>query len=127
MAAGFGLMGLLPIAARVAIYGWCAWDFATFGRGTPLPLDAPKQLVAHGLYRFVRNPMYVGVLLAILGQGWLFGSMATMEYLVVVAVLFHLFVLLYEEPALGRKFGGTYERYRETVPRWVPGRPSRGT
>jgi protein-S-isoprenylcysteine O-methyltransferase Ste14 len=65
--------------------------------------------------------MYAGVLLAILGQGWLFGSMATVEYLVAMAVLFHLFVLLYEEPALGRKFGASYQRYCETVPRWVPG------
>lgn len=119
--AGFGLLGWLPIAAGMAVYGWCAWDFATYGRGTPLPLDAPRKLVAHGLYRFVRNPMYAGVLLVICGQGLLFGSFAIVEYMVAVAVLFHSFVLLYEEPALGRKFGASYKRYRETVPRWVPG------
>jgi protein-S-isoprenylcysteine O-methyltransferase Ste14 len=73
-----GWLGLPPAAVGAAVYLWCAWDFATFGRGTPLPLDPPKQLVARGLYRFVRNPMYVGVLLAILGQELWFGSAATL-------------------------------------------------
>jgi protein-S-isoprenylcysteine O-methyltransferase Ste14 len=114
------MAGIAPVALGVAIYLWCAWDFATFGRGTPLPLDAPKQLVARGLYRFVRNPMYVGVLLTILGQALWFYSIATLWYALEVALLFHLFVIFYEEPALRRKFGESYTRYAKAVPRWLP-------
>jgi protein-S-isoprenylcysteine O-methyltransferase Ste14 len=114
------MAGIVPIALGVAIYLWCAWDFATFGRGTPLPLDAPKQLVARGPYRLVRNPMYVGVLLAILGQALWFGSIATLWYALGVALLFHLFVVFYEEPALRRTFGESYARYTKAVPRWLP-------
>jgi len=115
-----GLLGLVPMVAGVAVYLWCAWDFATFGRGTPLPLDPPKQLVARGLYRFVRNPMYVGVLLAISGQALWFGSVATVWYALAVALFFHLFVVFYEEPALQFKFGESYVQYCRTVPRWLP-------
>jgi len=115
-----GWLGLGPAALGVAVYLWCAWDFATFGRGTPFPLDAPKQLVARGLYRFVRNPMYVGVLLVILGQALYFGSVATLWYALAVALTFHLFVILYEEPALRREFGESYAQYTKTVSRWIP-------
>jgi protein-S-isoprenylcysteine O-methyltransferase Ste14 len=115
-----GLLGLAPGAVGVAVYLWCAWDFATFGGGTPLPLDAPKRLVARGLYRFVRNPMYVGVLLAILGQALCFGSVPTLWYALAIALFFHSFVVFYEEPALRRKFGESYAEYTKTVPRWIP-------
>jgi protein-S-isoprenylcysteine O-methyltransferase Ste14 len=117
---GLGWLGLAPMAAGVAVYLWCAWDFATFGTGTPLPLDAPKRLVARGLYRFVRNPMYVGVLLAILGQALWFGSVAILWHALAVALLFHLFVIYYEEPTLRRKFGESYAQYSKSVPRWIP-------
>ena len=113
-------LGWAPLAVGAAIYFWCAWDFATFGGGTPLPADAPKRLVAHGLYRYVRNPMYVGVLLTILGQGIWFESRAILWYAVIVAFFFNLFVFLYEEPTLRRKFGESYVRYCQTVPRWIP-------
>jgi protein-S-isoprenylcysteine O-methyltransferase Ste14 len=110
----------VPTAVGVAVVLWCEWDFATFGRGTPFPLDAPKQLVARGLYRFVRNPMYVGVLLAILGQALWFESAATLWYAMVAALFFHLFVVFYEEPTLRRKFGESYAQYAKAVPRWMP-------
>jgi protein-S-isoprenylcysteine O-methyltransferase Ste14 len=115
-----GLLGLAPLALGAGMYLWCAWDFATFGGGTPLPLDAPKRLVARGLYRFVRNPMYMGVWLAILGQALWFGSTAIMEYALATALMFHLFVIWYEEPTLRRKFGEPYAEYRKAVPRWIP-------
>jgi protein-S-isoprenylcysteine O-methyltransferase Ste14 len=118
--APLGFVGLVPVASGFAVYLWCAWDFATAGLGTPLPLDAPKLLVARGLYRFVRNPMYVGVLLMVLGQALLFSSMATLWYALVAALCFHGMVVLYEEPVLLRKFGESYEQYRNSVPRWIP-------
>lgn len=114
------LPGLAPVAVGVAVYIWCAWDFIACGRGTPLPMDAPRELVVRGLYRFVRNPMYVGVLLAIIGQAVSFGSVPTLWYGIGVAFFFHLFVVLYEEPALQRKFGACYTDYAKVVPRWIP-------
>lgn len=117
---GLGLAGLAPAAAGAAIYFWCAWDFAVLGRGTPLPLDAPRRLVARGLYRFVRNPMYVGVLLLIFGQAIAFRSADTLWYGLAAAAFFHLFVVFYEEPALRRQFGESYQEYCKTVGRWIP-------
>ena len=108
------------IIAGMLVYGWCVWEFAITGKGTPAPIDAPRQLVTRGLYRYVRNPIYVGVLCVFLGEAWLFESPALLLYTVAAFVLFHLFVLLYEEPTLERKFGDRYRRYRASVPRWLP-------
>jgi protein-S-isoprenylcysteine O-methyltransferase Ste14 len=113
-------LAVAALATGAAIYAWCVWDFATFGRGTPAPIDAPKRLVVRGLYRYVRNPMYVGVLSVILGWAILFRSTALVLYGVAVGTCFHLFVLLYEEPHLKREFGLEYERYRTRVGRWLP-------
>jgi protein-S-isoprenylcysteine O-methyltransferase Ste14 len=115
-------LGLLPILLGAAGYLRCAWDFATAGRGTPAPLDPPKALVVRGLYRVVRNPMYVAVLLVLFGEALLFGSPRLLGYAVVVLVLFHLFVVAYEEPTLRRAFGPSYDEYRAAVPRWLPRR-----
>jgi protein-S-isoprenylcysteine O-methyltransferase Ste14 len=111
---------LLPLACGCAAYLWCLWDFAAFGRGTPAPLDAPRRLVARGLYRYVRNPMYVGVLLVIAGWALLFRSTLILGYGAVVALIFHLFVVAVEEPTLRGKFGRSYEQYCRDVGRWVP-------
>jgi protein-S-isoprenylcysteine O-methyltransferase Ste14 len=114
------LLAGVVFAAGGAIYLWCVWDFATFGRGTPAPIDAPRRLVVRGLYRYVRNPMYVGVLTVILGWVLLFGSRDLATYGLVVAAGFHLFVLLYEEPTLRGRFGPEYDEYRARVGRWLP-------
>ena len=107
-------------SAGAAIYAWCVWDFATFGRGTPAPIDAPKRLVVRGLYRYTRNPMYVGVLAVILGWVLLFPSRALGLYAGLVGTCFHLFVLLYEEHHLHRTFGEEYDTYCKRVGRWLP-------
>jgi protein-S-isoprenylcysteine O-methyltransferase Ste14 len=116
-------LSLAPMAAGVCIYLWCLWDFATFGRGTPAPIDAPKRLVVRGLYHHVRNPMYVGVLFAILGWALYFSSARLLLYAAAVGAAFHLFVVVYEEPALRSHFGADYERYCSRVRRWLPGLP----
>jgi protein-S-isoprenylcysteine O-methyltransferase Ste14 len=108
------------LAAGASIYFWCLWDFASFGRGTPAPIDAPKQLVVRGLYRYVRNPMYVGVLTAILGWALWFGAPGLLLYAAGVGLLFHLFIVGYEEPTLRRLFGAEFERYCSEVNRWLP-------
>ena len=118
-----GLMGLLPLTLGVAFYLWCAWDFASAGRGTPAPIDPPRMLVARGLYRVVRNPMYVGVLLILIGESIIFSSLPILQYALFVWLMFHLFVVFYEEPTLRKKFGATYDEYRKSVSRWVPHRP----
>ena len=101
--------------------------FALQGLGTPAPILPPEHLVVTGLYRFVRNPMYVGVLSVIVGQGLLLGSAGVLEYGGVVWLVFYLFVLGYEEPTLRRTFGAEYENFRAHVPRWIPHlRPWRG-
>ncbi len=115
MLLGFGL-----VMAGAAIYVWCVWDFATFGRGTPAPIDAPKKLVVRGLYRYTRNPMYVGALTIILGWATVFQSLPLVLYAVVVCVCFQAFILLYEEPHLRRAFGAEYEAYTQRVSRWLP-------
>ena len=109
------------MALGIAIYLHTAfWGFAMIGGGTPAPIAPTKILVVKGLHRFVRNPMYIGVALAIAGQAWLFQSLHIAIYLGCVLVLFHLFVIFCEEPTLHRQFGEEYDRYRAQVPRWIP-------
>jgi protein-S-isoprenylcysteine O-methyltransferase Ste14 len=107
------------------IYFWCLWDFAVTGRGTPAPIDPPKRLVVRGLYRYVRNPMYLGVWLVLAGWTAFSRSGQLLLYGLAVAVLSHLFVVFVEEPLLGHRFGASYEAYRRAVRRWLPGRAYR--
>lgn len=109
--------GLL-ILTGMALLLRCVWDFFSRGKGTLAPIDPPKHLVVSGLYRFTRNPMYNGVLAVIVGEAWLFRSIPMMEYAVFVFLMFHLFVMLYEEPTLESKFGEEYRNYQKAVPRW---------
>ena len=99
---------------------WCFWDFLVKGRGTPAPIDPPTELVVSGLYNYVRNPMYVGVFLVILGHFLWFGFWNLLIYAVIVGVVFHAFVTLYEEPNLKNRFGAVYADYLRRVPRWIP-------
>jgi protein-S-isoprenylcysteine O-methyltransferase Ste14 len=117
--------GRLLVAAPLflvgaAIYLWCLWHFAVTGRGTPAPIDPPTRLVVRGLYRRIRNPMYVGVLLVVAGWALYYRSIAVIEYAVALAVLFHVFVVFVEEPLLRRRFGAAYDDYTRTVGRWLP-------
>jgi len=94
--------------------------FVTEGLGTPAPVAPTERLVIGGLYRYVRNPMYLAVLATIAGQALILGRVALLAYGGVVAVAFVVFVRLYEEPTLQETFGDTYETYRRAVPRWLP-------
>jgi protein-S-isoprenylcysteine O-methyltransferase Ste14 len=99
---------------------WSFWNFLVQGRGTPAPIDPPKEVVAAGFYRYVRNPMYVGVLLILVGHFLWFETIWLLVYAAIVFLAFHVFVTLYEEPTLKRKFGASYEEYLRRVPRWIP-------
>jgi len=105
-----GVIGLLDSFIR----------FAVQGLGTPAPVFPTRHLVVTGLYRYARNPMYLAVAGAILGQGLLFGNMRLLEYGGLVWLLFHLFVLVYEEPTLRASFGAEYQAFCHEVPRWIP-------
>jgi protein-S-isoprenylcysteine O-methyltransferase Ste14 len=99
---------------------WSFWNFLHEGRGTPAPIDPPKELVAAGFYRYVRNPMYVGILLILIGHFLWFGYWSLLVYTAFAFLSTHLFVTFYEEPTLRNKFGASYEEYCKRVPRWVP-------
>ena len=99
---------------------WCFWNFLVNGKGTPAPIDPPKELVAVGLCRFIRNPMYTAGLIALLG--WIMWS-PSMPLIIAPFLFFtaaHLFVIFYEEPTLKRNFGSAYDEYPRQVPRWFP-------
>jgi len=118
-------IGVVLVGAGWSALLWCARDFAVRGRGTLAPVDPPRALVTRGLYEYVRNPMYVGVLVALLGHAALFGSRSILIYAIVMALAFHTTITLYEEPKLAQSFGSSYEEYRARVPRWIPRRPRR--
>ena len=111
--------GIVLIITGVVFYLFCVWDFTFFGKGTPAPIDPPKIFVARRLYKFVRNPMYVGVLALLSGEGILFESLTLFIYAFIMWMIFNTFVILYEEPTLKKKLGKTYEEYLKTVPRWL--------
>lgn len=94
--------------------------FVREGRGTPAPVAPTQHLVVSGSFRHVRNPGYIAVVAMIAGQGLFFGSQAILVYAALVALAFHLFVVLYEEPTLRRQFGEEYDSYCRQVPRWIP-------
>lgn len=106
------------IAAGAAILLWCVAQFAFEGQGTLAPIDPPTRLVQRGLYRYTRNPMYVGALLVLVGQVLLFRSRPLAVYAAAWFVVVNLFVMFYEEPALHRRFGAAYDEYCRRVPRW---------
>ena len=94
--------------------------FALQGLGTPAPIAPPRNLVVSGLYRYVRNPIYVAVVAVILGQGVLFADSRLLVYGALLWLFFHLAVIVHEEPTLRQSFGAEYESYCANVPRWIP-------
>ena len=116
-------LGLWLILNGLGLAGWCVNLFNVQGRGTPLPLDPPTRFVVSGPYRFVRNPMMLGLLLMLLGEAALYESLAVLLYDGCLAVLAGLFVVCWEEPDLERRFGADYLAYKHHVPRWVPRPP----
>ena len=114
------LLGVVPLGVGIAIIVVCFVEFILRGRGTPAPYDPPRQLVAGGLYRYVRNPQYVGVFLVAFGEALMSGAVILLAYTGFLMIAYNLHVRYYEEPTLTRTFGEAYARYCETVPRWWP-------
>lgn len=121
----FGLPQLRAIGVLLAIAGAVPLiesfrRFAVEGLGTPAPIAPTQHLIVTGFYRYVRNPMYVGVVAVILGEALIVGDARLLYYAAIVWLGFHIFVLVYEEPTLARTYGAEYETFRANVPRWIP-------
>jgi protein-S-isoprenylcysteine O-methyltransferase Ste14 len=117
--ARFHIIGLVPLALGAVILLLCVRDFYVAGRGTLAPWAPPKNLVIVGLYRYSRNPMYVGVLLMLAGWALAYQTRGFTIYALTMAVVFHLRVVLFEEPWLAEAHGEQWTRYRAGVPRWL--------
>lgn len=115
----FHHLGWMPVALGGILVLRCVRDFVVVGHGTPAPVAPPTALVAAGPYRWTRNPMYVGVVGVLLGEALAMWSVPLLIHALCTWTVMHLFVLLYEEPALTRRFGDSYLTYRRLVPRWI--------
>ena len=118
------VVGVGMIVAALPLFVSFCSRFVWEGRGTPAPIAPTQHLVVGGPYRWVRNPGYVAVTTILVGEGLVFGSPSVLLYALLVALAFHVFVLLYEEPTLRATFGAEYDAYCRRVPRWLP-RPPR--
>jgi protein-S-isoprenylcysteine O-methyltransferase Ste14 len=116
----FRFVGLIPIAFGVLFAIGGAWGFISVRTGSPMILDTPDELIIKGSYRFVRNPLYVGFCLILLGEAFLYESSGVLVYLVAFFFMFNVLVLFAEEPILIKKFGKRYEEYCKSVSRWIP-------
>ena len=119
------LFGILAIGLGAGLLLACIWEFARSGRGTLSPVDPPRELVVRGLYRYVRNPMYLSVTMVVFGEVLLTGSRGLFLYWAIWFIGVNLFVMGYEEPTLRRRFGDSYDVYRRDVHRWIPKLPTR--
>ena len=115
----FRYLGLVPIALGVIIYVFCSLSFVFIGKGTPVPFTPTKELIVTGLYRFVRNPLYIAAVFVLAGEALLFQSIGIFIYCLVMFGIFNVHVLM-EETLLAEKFGTRYEQYCKSVPRWIP-------
>ena len=118
------VVGMAMIVAALPLFVSFCSRFVWEGHGTPAPIAPTEHLVVGGPYRWVRNPGYVAVTAILVGEGLVLGSAAVLLYALLVALAFHVFVLLYEEPTLRSTFGAEYDAYCRRVPRWLP-RPPR--
>jgi len=120
------IAGAVVTAAAAAVLVHAFWRFVVEGVGTPAPVAPTRHLVVGGLYRYVRNPMYVAVVTAVAGQALLLGRAALLVYAGALLALFVAFVRGYEEPVLSERYGSEYDAYRQAVPGWWPrARPAR--
>ena len=120
---GSRLVGTVLMIAGGALVLSCASWFVVAGRGTPAPFDPPRSFVPGGPYRWVRNPMYLGALLVLIGFGSWHASLAMVLFALPALALAHVFVVLYEESTLRRRFGLPYVAYLARVNRWIPTPP----
>lgn len=116
----FDLLGVIFVLVGISIHLSSIYFLKIVGRGTPVPIEPPKKLVRAGLYKFTRNPMYLGIFSLILGGFFIFGHLLLLAYAFLFLVFFHFYVVFIEEPRLRERFGREYIDYMKLVPRWMP-------
>jgi protein-S-isoprenylcysteine O-methyltransferase Ste14 len=114
----FHVAAVVPLVVGTLLLLWCVRDFYVSGKGTLAPWSPPQHLVVVGLYRWSRNPMYISVVLILLGWAAAYRSTALLGYAVFFMVTFYVRVVIFEEPWLARRYGEQWEDYRAHVPRW---------
>jgi protein-S-isoprenylcysteine O-methyltransferase Ste14 len=117
--------GGLVIALGIFMVVWVSTTFVRKGNGTPVPTEPPTRLVVQGLYRFVRNPMYVGAILVVLGEAVFSRTAWLVLYAAALWLVLHIALVTWEEQDLRKRFGPDYEQYLKSVPRWIPRVPTR--
>ena len=113
-------LGLIQFLIGLSVHLASIYFFKRIGKGTPVPIEPPKKLVYAGLFKYVRNPMYLAIFADILGGFFIFGHLLLFVYAIVFFTFIHLFVVFVEEPKLKERFGKEYEEYTKSVPRWIP-------
>ena len=113
-------LGLIPICLGMVLYLWAAWEFAITGKGTPSSISPPKKLVVNGPYRWIRNPMYAGLLFILVGEAIFVQEVILVAYFFFFYLSFNRYIHNNEEPNLAHKFGANYRLYCHAIPRWLP-------
>ena len=120
-------VGMIPMLLGLGLIGYYGYLLVFWGKGTPAPYDPPRVLVTQGLYKIVRNPGYLAGFVAMLGESVVLQSLALLAFTLVMWLFVHIFVVLFEEPGLQRRYGSSYVEYCEIVPRWFPRVNFKGT
>lgn len=113
-------LGLIPICLGIVLYLWAAWEFAVTGKGTPSSISPPKKLVVSGPYRWIRNPIYAGLLFILVGEAIFVQEVILVAYFFFFYLSFNRYIHNNEEPNLAHKFRANYRLYCHAIPRWLP-------
>ncbi len=114
------LIGVILVQIGLFVHLASIYLFKSIGKGTPVPIEPPKKFVYTGLYKFVRNPMYLAIFVDMLGGFFIFGHLLILLYAFLFLFVIHIYVVVIEEPKLQERFGKEYEEYTKSIPRWVP-------
>ncbi len=113
------IVGVFLVFCGILMFLYCSGIFWKLGKGTPAPIEPPRKIVTEGIYRYTRNPMYLGYFSIVTGQAFFFGDILLFAYLLFVILLINVYLLFFEEPALKKRFGKEYEDYVSQTPRWI--------
>jgi protein-S-isoprenylcysteine O-methyltransferase Ste14 len=119
-------IGAILVGSGILMFMYCSGLFNKWGKGTPAPIEPPKKLVAQGIYKYTRNPMYLGYFAIVLGEFLLFGYILLAAYFFFIVIFINVYLRVYEEPGLKERFGYEYKEYKRQVPRWFHFKIGRG-
>ena len=113
------IFGIILILFGLCLFSYCSSLFFIFGKGTPAPIEHPKKLVVSGLYKYTRNPIYIGYFMILLGEFLFFGQFLLLIYFFLTIIGINMYVIFHEEPILKKRFGKSYKEYFKKIPRWL--------